>query len=308
MKNINKYLLAVALLGVGISSSQAAPLRVTVLMAEELGAFQEFAQAYTSAVQRQSSPPAVAQATTLPADTDLIIAVGIKSAQIASNSKFPVLSVLVSKASFENLLGKLPVSRAKDGFSAILLDQPPKRQVAMVVAALPEAKNIGLLSSAHTPDAENLRKSLEAKGLKLNEQQLTSSESLYRDLGLVLEESDVLLAIPDAEVYNALTMRNILLATYRRRVPVVGFSASYVKAGALCAVFTTPSQIAKQAADMTKHFIEETHSKLPAAQYPAEFDIAVNQQVARSLGVQIREDAVLIKEIKAAASSSEEAE
>lgn len=308
MKNIKKYLLAVALLGAGISSSQAAPLRVTVLMAEELGAFQEFAQAYTSVVQRQSSPPAVVQATTLPADTDLIIAVGIKSAQIASNSKFPVLSVLVSKAGFENLLGKLPGYRAKDNFSAILLDQPPKRQVAMVVAALPEAKNIGLLSSAHTPDAENLRKSFEAKGLKLNEQQLTSSESLYRDLGLVLEESDVLLAIPDAEVYNALTMRNILLATYHRRVPVVGFSASYVKAGALCAVFTTPSQIAKQAADMTKQFIGANQSKLPAAQYPAEFDIAVNQQVARSLGVQIREDAVLISEIKAATGSSEGAE
>jgi ABC-type uncharacterized transport system substrate-binding protein len=104
-----------------------------------------------------------------------------------------------------------------------------------------------------------------------------------------------LLALPDSAVYNDSTIRNILLATYHRGIPLIGYSSGYVKAGALCAVYSTPEQIAAQAAQLIFKF-KDTH-KLPAPQYPQEFEVTVNPQVADSLGLQIKNATALHDEI-----------
>jgi len=106
----------------------------------------------------------------------------------------------------------------------------------------------------------------------------------------------VLLVLPDSAIYNGLTIRNILLATYRSSVPLIGFSSFYVKAGALCAVFSAPEQIAAQVASLIRQFGETR--LLPAAQYPQEFEVMVNERVAHSLGLHIRPAIELGAEIK----------
>jgi ABC-type uncharacterized transport system substrate-binding protein len=213
--------------------------------------------------------------------------------------------VLVSKTGFEKLLRNLPSGGNKNNISAIYLDQPIKRQIAMIAAVLPEAKKIGLLFSA-SQDMAGYRKVIAERKLGLFEQKLESPASLYRDLESVLENSDVLLSIPDAEVYNSLSMRNILLATYRSKIPLAGFSPGYVRAGALCAVFSTPSQLAAQAVELSRQFVAA--GVLPAPQYPGEFEVSINRQVANSLGIHVRENSVLTQEIKSAANTKEEAE
>jgi ABC-type uncharacterized transport system substrate-binding protein len=278
-------------------ASPANAFQVTLLMAEEIDAYHEFAESFISESRRNSLNLDIQQSKTLPDKSDLIIAVGLKSALLASKSNLLTLCVFITKAGFGKVLHDLSANRKKNTISAIYLDQPIKRQVAMIAAALPEIKSIGLLHSSISPDLENYRKAIGERGFVFRGQKLESADSLYRDLELLLDKSNVLLAIPDAEVYNSLTMRNILMATYRSKVPVVGFSSAYVKAGALCAVFSTPSQIAIQAANFSTQFIEST--VLPDSQYPVEFYVMFNQQVARSLGIPIKENAALIREIKA---------
>lgn len=270
-------------------------------MADEGSVYRAFAISFAMETERKNLALNISQTDALPANADLIVAVGIKSATIALNSNVPVLSVLVSKAGFEKLLHDLPAQREKNTFSAIYLDQPSKRQLDLITAALPEAKNIGLLYSVPSPEIAGLRKAATESRLVLHEQKVDSADSLHRDLQSLLQKSNVLLAVPDAQIYNSTTMRNILLATYHSGVPLVGLSAPYVRAGALCAVFSTPDQIAAQAADATRQLVET--GRLPMVQYPAEFEVMVNQQVARSLGIQIKEPAALIRQIKAAANA-----
>lgn len=283
--------------------AQAAPLRVTLLLTDKNATYHEFAASFASEAARQKYSLSINQTNVLPQNTDLIVAVGLKSAAMALNSRIPVLNVLVSKAGFERLLHELPPQHEKGVFSAIYLDQPSKRQIDLISAALPEAKKIGLLFSAESTNITGLRKAIAEARLTLNEQAMESAESLYRDLHSLLQRSDVLLAVPDMQIYNASTMRNILLETYRSGIPVVGFSPAYVRAGALCAVFSTPEQIATQAAFQIIQFAETGH--LPAPQYPSEFEVVVNQQVARSLGLQIKDTASLSRQIKAAATAVE---
>lgn len=303
LDKVKKYFVAVFLLWQLVSAAQADPLRVTVLMAEENPSFREFAAAFARNVLLSKLPVDVNQATSPPPNADLIVAVGIKSAAIAVNIHVPVLSVMVSKSGFEQLLQRSAGPREINRFSAIYMDQSGKRQIELIAAVLPEIKNVGLLYSANSEELAGLRKAIKDKGYALSERKLESAETLHRDLLSVLQRGDVLLAIPDAKIYTPSTMRNILLETYREKDPVVGFSPSFVKAGALCAVFSTPEQIAKQAAQLTKHYIES--GRLQAAQYPIEFELSVNLQVAHSLGIRVKEIAELSKQIRDAESAEE---
>jgi ABC-type uncharacterized transport system substrate-binding protein len=101
----------------------------------------------------------------------------------------------------------------------------------------------------------------------------------------MLNSSDVLLAVPDSEIYSSSNVRNILLTSYRHKVPLIGISQAYVNAGALGAIFSTPEQLAEQAGNIISSFFRER--KLPGPQYPASFGIALNLQVARSLGIEL---------------------
>ncbi len=138
-------------------------------------------------------------------------------------------------------------------------------------------------------------------GLNLREQAvgaLTLPEALHE----LLQISEVLLALPDSAIYNDSTILNILLTTYCSGVPLIGFSPGFIKAGALFAVSSTPAQIAAQAATLIRQFGES--NSLPAAQYPQEFEVTINEQVAHSLGLPIKTSSKLSHEIKAAKRSA----
>ena len=274
-----------------MSTAQAEPLHVTVVLSEEGGVYQEF-----SNLLRVKMPvPKFALNTvgvnqTLVA-SDLYIAVGRKAAEELASREIPVLSVLVPKTAYD----KLPHGPVQHTLprSAIFLDQPVERQVAFLLAALPSTRNVGILYSTPPQELPNIRRLLADRDVRLHDRSIGGAQSLNDALESVLGESEVLFVLADAGVYNAVTIRNILLTSYRKQIPLIGISQAYVKAGALCAVFSTPDQIAAQAAEAAGQFSET--GKLPTSQYPKEFEVSVNKQVARSLDIRI-EDAVRLRD------------
>ena len=104
-----------------------------------------------------------------------------------------------------------------------------------------------------------------------------------------------MLAVADPAVFNSATVSNVLLASYRAKLGVYGFSPSYVKAGALVAVYSTPAQIGVHTADTVRALLRG--SAVPALQYPADFTVSVNEHVARSLGLSLNET-VLTERLK----------
>jgi putative ABC transport system substrate-binding protein len=277
-----------------ISPVHAEPLRVTVVLSEEGGVYQEF-----SDLLRVKMPVAKFALNTVNlkqtlVTADLYIAVGMKAADELASRDIPVLSVLVPKAGYDKL-----ARSASRYSSAIYLDQPVERQLSLLVYALPKARHVGILYSESPPGIANLRHAAAENNLQLQEQIVGQGErSLTDALDEVLGESDVLLVLPDQNVYNSGTIRNILLASYRKQVPLIGISQSYVKAGALCAIYSTPIQIATQAAEIIRQFSDT--GKMQPSQYPKEFEVSVNKQVARSLDLMIKDADQLRDEIRRA--------
>ena len=276
--------------------AHAGQLTVTVVQSGDGGAYQDFTNALRNALLNQNIPLAVTGINKVIPDSGLVIAVGMKAAETVAASDAPfVLNVLVTKAGYEKLLRNFPHRAGSHTFSAIYLDQPVSRQAHLIAAILPDRHRVGLLYSTPPGELEQIRQEMGKRGLRLREKAV-GTQSVPEALQELLLDSDMLLALPDSAIYNNSSIRNILLATYRSRVPLIGFSSAYVKAGALCAVFSAPEQIAAQVASLIRQFSETR--LLPAAQYPQEFEVMVNERVARSLGLHVRSAIELRKGIK----------
>jgi putative tryptophan/tyrosine transport system substrate-binding protein len=270
------------------AASQAETLNVRLVLSDRSPPYQQFAASLNNALVASKADVVVTESQLIDdTNTDLIVTVGMKATELATTqTRIPVLAVMIPKVSYEHLLAKASLQNPARSISAIYLDQPWDRQLDFVRAALPERRKIGLLYSDDTHiDVARLHQDIANRGGSLIAQPVRFSEGLYSSLESVLEDSNVLLAIPDNTIYSGNNIRNILLTSYRYRIPLIGLSQSYVNAGALCAIFSTPGQLAEQASSTTVLFARTR--RLPRSEYPAAFTIAVNQQVAQSLGIEL---------------------
>jgi ABC-type uncharacterized transport system substrate-binding protein len=182
--------------------------------------------------------------------------------------------------------------------SAIYLDQPFERQAQLIRLAFPEVRRVGVLLSAEQSGlGDELDDALRAQHLTLVHGTLTADERLITPLENVLSESELLLAIPDPLVFNRNTAQSLFLTSYRYRDPVLGYSRSLTRAGALLSLHASPAQIGRQAAEWVSNAMQGATVRLPAAAYPAYFSISINEQVARSLGFTLPPEAELEKRL-----------
>ncbi|MDT7520230.1 ABC transporter substrate binding protein [Rhodoferax sp. TBRC 17660] len=206
---------------------------------------------------------------------------------LALDVRIPVVASLIPRAGMERILREAP-SKSQASVSAVYLDQPFSRQVELMRLALPNTRRVGVLfGSESSQQSPTLQSALQSKGMELVSGYIGGSGTLFSALKAVLDDTDVLLAVPDSKVYNGSTISNVLLATYRARVPVIAFSPAYVRAGALMSLHSTPRQIGIQAFAIAKtHLTGNTGISL---QYPTDFTVVLNEQVARSLDLVLDE-------------------
>ncbi|MCO6411451.1 MAG: hypothetical protein J5I92_01780 [Thiogranum sp.] len=218
---------------------------------------------------------------------DLVVAMGTRAAQALQEwqPRTPVIYTLIPEMTFEELRqsGRLPCH--EDRCTAIYIDQPLERQVRILHAAFGH-RRIGVLLG---PTSQRYRGPLEdaTRRYKLSTATaaIEDAEGLLPALQNMLEQVDVLLALPDPLVYNSRTAQSILLTTYRYKVPLVAFSKAYTDAGATLSVYSTPRQMATQTAAIIREFLHGERKQLPAPAYPERFRVQINRHVARSIGL-----------------------
>lgn len=284
----------------------AAPPRVLVVQAEEGGAYAEAVAVLKQEVQGEitvvTTPGLTEVRPPLPA---LVVTVGTAAfertllwleAQPADWRHVPVIATLLPRAAYEARLAQAPTGTRP--ISAVVLDQPLGRQLALIKRALPSHGRIGVLFGPQTRTLQPVfEKEARARDLRSVTGPIVGDPAeIYPALREVLTGADILLALPDPVIYHGGSLQNILLTAYRARVPVVAFSAAYVRAGALLAMYVTPAQAARQTTEMTRQWF--AGRGLPPVQTPREFTVVANPRVAASLGLRLDEAEAIADDLR----------
>lgn len=206
-------------------------------------------------------------------------------------AQVPILAGLLPRASYEALQ-----RRGGPPVSGVWLDPAPERHLDLIRLALPERRRVGVLwgpsSRALRPA---LQKAAEERDLRLVSAELPALE-LFPALSQVLAQADVLLTLPDSLVYTPASLNNVLMAAYRQRVPVLGYAATHVRAGALLALHTQPQQAGRQLAALARRVLQER--RVPPPGPSTQWSVDSNDQVARSLGLSLPDAATLAQALQ----------
>ncbi len=277
---------------------QAQAATVLVVLSEPRGAYTEFAEAFRLELKRDAAPGTELQfidcdqlaVQGLP-ESQVIVGVGSRAAEMLSirEGKTPLLLSLLTRNNYERLPQPRRDERRQVG---LFIDQPPARYLDLLRIALPQVKRIGVMSSRESHDtALRLSQLAGARRLQAQIEHIANDSDIVPAIQRLLQDGGVLLATPDASIYNAQTLPNIILGAYRLRAPVMGFSPVYVKSGAVLALYSTPSQLGTQSADIVRSVL--SGANVPALQYPRFFSVGINMAAARSLGIEIESETLI---------------
>lgn len=285
-----------ALLGAGLSAwlaavawAQNAPPPLWLVAPEQTGAYGEALAALREGLAgkpvRVLSPNQL-PATSADAPPPLVVTLGsaalasvlTRAAAEPSMARVPVVAGLLPRASYE-----AQTQRTAAQITGVWLDPSVERHLDLIRLALPTHKRVGVLWG---PSSRRWRPQLQRaaaeRGLVLAEAELTDTE-LFPTLSQVLGDADVFLALPDNAVFTPTSLNNMLIAAYRQRVPVLGYAATHVRAGAMLALHTEPQQAGREIAQLARRVL--TERRVPAASPSRLWTVGLNDQVARSLGL-----------------------
>jgi len=196
-----------------------------------------------------------------------------------ANRKAPVLAMLATQNFLDGFTTLSP-----GRVSGIYYDVPLLRQALLGKAILPQATRIALLSTTGSAALyDTLIDQLQPYNLEARLFIVDDDKQLIPTLIRALSYGDFLLAAPDNVIYNPRTIKHILLTAYRRNRIVIGPSQAYVKAGSLASGYPSFSVMAEMAAAYLQVFFET--GQFPAPDYPSDFQLEINQQVARSMNI-----------------------
>jgi ABC-type uncharacterized transport system substrate-binding protein len=122
----------------------------------------------------------------------------------------------------------------------------------------------------------------QALNIKLNVAQLRDPLNWDRASLKILKDSDLVLGLNDNAIYNATTIRSILMRLYRASRPLVGPDKGYVRAGAVASTYSGVSETLKAISVLLKD-----GKAWPEIIYNPYFNVSINTQVARSLNISV---------------------
>jgi hypothetical protein len=193
-----------------------------------------------------------------------------------------VISAFTSSQVYRSIMARAAQGAAHPALSTAVYAEPaPTDQLRLAALLYRRPVRVAAILGA---DTNFLRPALEAEKVAVLD---AGGEDINRLLNQIAQ-TDVLLALPDSNVYSTESIRNILLSTYRHKQGVIGFSADMVKAGALATTYSEIEDIDTQVAEIASAYV--AGGELAPPQFPRYFRTIVNEGVARSLDLSVGDD------------------
>jgi len=250
----------------------AATPRVTVLLSQNaepyraaLSGFQE--QLKTSAptaevtvhVMAPGKDGAALVNTVRGEDATLVLALGSAAVEVARQvGEVPVVAGMVMRST--------DVLRGPQ-FTGVFLEFPSEVEFRYLERILPGQRRVAVLYNAaqNQQSIDGAGRAARAAGLELLARKVSAPSDIPAMLQSLANNADVLWGLADTLVLTPETARPILLFSLQNRIPFVGLSAPWVKAGAVYALERDYGDIGRQCAELAG---EVFGGQLPAALPP----------------------------------------
>ncbi|MCF4996674.1 ABC transporter substrate-binding protein [Pseudomonas syringae] len=177
--------------------------------------------------------------------------------------------------------------------SLLWSDPPLNRQLQLIRHILPQAQRVGVLFDQHS---EFLIKELHLAAQPLSLDIVSERWDNIRDsrpLQNLLKNSDVLLGLDDPDLYNPKTAKNLLLSSYSRQLALIGPNAAFVRAGSLASTYSDQQDWLAELDGL----LDRPPAEWPRTLYPSRFKVSSNTQVARSLGIESMNEALVARQL-----------
>lgn len=215
----------------------------------------------------------------------LILTLGTPATRVAmlQGGKIPIIAGMVLET--DEL-------RQNSHTTGVGLNFPISEQWQWLRRLLPDARQVAVILDPQqgTSVFPALQKLAQAEGVTL----IPAPASHAEDFSLLMQnlpsQLDALWAVEGASAYNAAAVRELLLYSFRNRVPLIGLSAQWVKAGALYALDWDFSDLGLQTAELAKSILLQgsaPSSLIP--QTPHKARLVLNLKTADHMKLQISE-------------------
>lgn len=174
------------------------------------------------------------------------------------------------------------------------LDIPLRVQFQAIRTVLPTAKTVGVIYSPQETESviQEARKAATEIGLELVSIPIVSEEEVPKALRTLNGKVDALWSVADSKVFSSASTEFILLHTLRNKIPFMGLSPAFVKAGALMALAADYREVGTQCGGLAGRVLSgEDPSALPVTK-PQTITMYVNLKTADILGLKIPTDSM----------------
>lgn len=263
---------------------------VAVLAEKEVASVTALAVALGKSLEASTEVVLLADGFTTGSHYDAIILAGPEAlvgwARLPYRPKAPLVSAFVSRQDLADA--------GQAVASAVYLEPPLVRQIQLAQGVLGGGAQLGVLASTHRQiDEQGGVGRLRRLGAEVFV--LDDYDTLNRALADLLRDNIAVIGIYDPELFNAANIKNILITAYRQNRPLIGPSSAYIRAGALATTFSDIDDIAFRLAEILRTGL--AHNEWEPPDYNPYFQVRYNQQVARSLNLNLPAEEQVAREL-----------
>jgi putative ABC transport system substrate-binding protein len=193
------------------------------------------------------------------------------------------------------ILLKMDPFKKASNVTGVVLEFPIETQFKWLQHILPNSRNIGTIyhPGENQERIESASKIASKMGLKLEAQEIINPQGLPEALNKLSKNSDVFWGIPDSLVLNSQTVKHILLFSFQNRIPFIGLSSSWVKAGALYSLDWDYVDMGMQCGEVAWKVLQGTPTHSIPTATPRKVYYVLNLTTANHMKVKLSDELIL---------------
>jgi ABC-type uncharacterized transport system substrate-binding protein len=173
--------------------------------------------------------------------------------------------------------------------ATILLDAAPAQVFARLKRVFPDRRRVAIAYSpaGAQPNKGEILSLANQYGYAIEFIPCSDAKELLRVFQTLRDRVDFVWCLPDTALYQPTVVSQLILASMRERLPIIGFSEGFVRAGAAVGFYADPSDIGLQAGEAARGVLGG--QSVARTQAPRSLKFAVNQRVLDFLGYKCRQ-------------------